>query len=261
MALNRSLVPAVNRAVEILDLVAAEPGQLGISVIARRLDLPKSSVANLCGALTETGMLRMSANGFALGQHLARLGASYVGGIDHAQLFHESCASLDTARNDTVQLAMLGDGLDVIYLARRDGVNPVRLASTLGTALPATCTATGKAILARLPPDALEGRLTAGTLPKLTPHSITSIKALRRELGEIRTVGYAVDHQEVIEGVVCVGVAFAAPEASGQWMAVSATLLAPRATDASIEQIAVELHVVARSISLGLGLTVGAVPS
>ena len=251
--MTRPLVPAVNRAVEILDLVAAERGQLGVSAIARRLGLPKSSVANLCGALTDTGMLRLSVGGYTLGQHLAQLGASYVAGIDHAQLFHESCATLDAARNDTVQLAMLSDELEVIYLARREGVNPVRLASTLGTALPATCTATGKAILARLGRPALDERLGRNRLVAMTRHSITSVAAFRREIDEIRTIGHAVDREEVIEGVVCVGVALPGPDPSGQWLAVSATLLAPRATDALIARIAAELHVVARSFSFGLG--------
>jgi len=251
--MNRPLVPAVDRAVAILDLVAAEPRRLGVSAIARRLDLPKSSVANICNALTDTGMLRSHADGYSLGHHLAQLGASYLAGIDHVQLFHESCASLDVARNHTVQLAMLADDLDVVYLARRDGLYPVRLASTLGRALPATCTATGKAILAELAPAELDERLAKGRLPALTAHSITSVVELRTALADIRTVGHAVDREEVIEGVICVAVAIPGPDASDQWMAISATLLAPSATDALLDAIAAELHVVADTIALGLG--------
>ncbi len=254
--MNKSLVPAIDRAVEILDLVAAEPQRLGVSAIARRLDLPKSSVANICGALTDTGMLRAHGDGFSLGHHLAQLGASYLAGIDHVQLFHESCSSLDVTRNHTVQLAMLADDLDVVYLARRDGVYPIRLASTLGRALPATCTATGKAILARLPPDQLDERLPDGPLPVLTEHSITSVSALRRALGEIRESGRALDREEVVEGVICVAVAISGPDSSGEWMAISATMLAPQATEALLDEITGELRVVADSIALGLGRSV-----
>lgn len=258
---TKPLAPAVNRAVDILDLVAARPSELGVSAIARLLELPKSSVANLCGVLVETGMLRVTASGYSLGHHLIQLGASAVAGINLAQLFHESCAALDAARNDTVQLAMLSDELDVIYLARRDGVNPVRLASTLGTALPATCTATGKAMLAELSADALAKRLSNRELVALTRHSITSVELLRRELDEIRAAGHAIDHEEVIEGVICVGVALSGPDSSGHRMAISATLLAPRATPALLAQIADELHVVANSMSLGRGTSVADAPA
>lgn len=254
--MNRPLVPAVDRAVAILDLIAAEPRRLGVSAIARRLDLPKSSVANICGALVETGMLRGHGDGYSLGHHLAQLGSSYLAGIDHVQLFHESCASLDVARNHTVQLAMLADGLDVVYLARRDGVYPVRLASTLGRALPATCTATGKAILAELSAAQLDERLAGSPLPVLTEHSITSIPELHDVLDEIRESGHALDREEVIEGVICVAVAIPGPDSSGEWMAISATLLTPRATDSVLAEIAAELHVVAQSIAVGLGLPV-----
>jgi DNA-binding IclR family transcriptional regulator len=58
-----------------------------------------------------------------------------------------------------VQLAVLSDALDVIYLAKRDGTLPVRLASTPGRSCPATCTATGKAMLADLPTEELAARL------------------------------------------------------------------------------------------------------
>lgn len=251
--MNRPLAPAVNRAVEILDLVAAEPRSLGVSAIGRRLGLPKSSVANICGALIETGMLRLHADGYGLGQHLAQLGTAYLAGIDHVQLFHESCASLDAASKDTVQLAMLTDALDVVYLARREGMYPVRLASTIGRPLPATCTATGKAILAQLDPDELDERLGSGELPTLTKHSITTAAELRPILDSIRTTGRAFDREEVIEGVVCVAVAIPGSDSSDHSMAVSATLLAPRATDDLLDEIAAELCVVARLIADGLG--------
>ena len=253
MGVNQPLAPAVNRAVEILDLVAAEPRQLGVSAIARRLGLPKSSVANVCGALIETGMLRSHPEGYGLGQHLARLGAAYLAGIDHVQLFKESCASLDIAASDTVQLAMLTDALDVVYLARHEGVNPVRLASTIGRPLPATCTATGKAILAQLDPSEIDARLGPGPLPSLTRHSITTRRGLHEALDRVRSTGRAVDREEVIEGVVCVAVAIPDPDSSGDRMAISATLLAPRATEELLDEIAAELQVVAHLISVGLG--------
>lgn len=250
---DRSLVPAVTRAAAILDLVAVSTDALGVSAIARSLGLPKSSVANICGALVDAGMLRVRGGGFRLGARLARLGAAYLAGVDQVGLFGEACEQLRVGRSETAQLAQLGDRTDVVYLARRDGVVPVRLASAPGRALPASCTATGKAMLACLPADELARRLAAaGPLPRLTGRSVRSVRALRAELAVVREEGIAYDREEVIEGVVCL--AAAVPVMPGDApLAVSFTLLAPRATPATLDLLAGELRHLAAAIGTGLG--------
>lgn len=248
---TRPLVPAVTRAAAILDLVAAAPDPMGVSAIARALDLPKSSVANICGALVDAGLLRSRGAGVGLGPRLAQLGAAYLAGVDQVALFHEACERLGAGRTETAQLAQLGEGLDVVYLARRDGVVPVRLASAPGRSLPATCTATGKAMLATLDDRDLRQRLT-GPLPRLTERSITTRTALRAELGRIRADGVAHDRGEVIEGVVCIGAAVAV--APGDLpLAVSFTLLAPRATPEVLGPLTADLRELAAEIGRGLG--------
>lgn len=252
---TRSLVPAVTRAVAILDLIAAEGEPMGISKIARRLGLPKSSVANICTALVDTGLLRNQDAGLQLGLHLAQLGSSYLASVDQVGLFHECCNLLVSGKNDTVQLALLGDGIDVVYLAKREGVYPVRLASTPGRSLPANCTATGKAMLATLDDQDVQERLRmAAPLPRLTVNSIVAEEELLHELDLIRTRGYALDREEVIEGVVCIGVAIPRQSATDQLLAVSITLLKPRASARHLRELADELHAVTRQIALGLGV-------
>ena len=254
---ERSLVPAINRAVAIIDLLATEGSAMGPNAIARRLKLPKSSVANICTTLVDTGLLRTLDGGVGLGQRLAQFGAAYLGSVDQVRLFQESCALLVAGANDTAQLAMLTDGLGVIYLAKRDGVYPVQLASTPGRTLPASCTATGKAMLATLDADDLHERLSqAGPLPQLTTKSVTSTKELEAELAKTKRRGYALDEEEVIEGVVCVSVAIPRHRRSDPLLAVSLTLLKPRATKAMMVTLAEELREVTNAIALGLGVPV-----
>jgi DNA-binding IclR family transcriptional regulator len=243
-----------------LDLVAQADEPPGISAIARCLGLPKSSVANLCAALVDDQMLRNVPGGYSLGPRLARLGAAYLTSVDQVGLFLEACAERDVSTRETAQLAQLGAGLDVVYLARRDGTEPVRLASSPGRALPANCTATGKAMLATLDPTDLAARLDGvRDLPRLTPHSIATRRALARELEAIRSEGVAYDRQEVIEGVVCVAVAVPSP-ADDAPMAASFTLLAPRADEVTLARLAGDLREIAEHLAIGLGLatTVGA---
>jgi DNA-binding IclR family transcriptional regulator len=253
---ERSLVPAVTRSVAILDLVSTQRVPIGISEIARQLGFPKSSVANICSTLVDTGMMRLVDGGFRLGPMLAQLGAAYLSGIDQVRLFQEACADLVVCRDDTVQLATLTEGLDVIYLAKREGVNPVRLASAPGRSLPANCTGTGKAMLAVLDEGDVSQRLAAaGPLPKLTARSIGDRRRLVAELERIRERGYALDLEEVIEGVVCVAVAVPGLRVDGQPLAVSVTMLKPRATEPMIRKVAAELATVVDEISHGLGMT------
>jgi len=251
---GRSLAPAVTRALAILELLSAADEPQGISAIARSLGLPKSSVANLCGALADEHLVRAVPGGYALGSKLAQLGAAYLSSVDQVGLFLEACSRPGVSARETAQLAQLGTGLDVVYLARRDGTEPVRLASSPGRALPASCTATGKAMLAALPDEELAARLGAvDDLPRLTPHSITSRRALVREIDAVRAEGIAFDRQEVIEGVVCVAVAVPAPTGEAP-MAASFTLLAPRADEATLARLSGDLRTIADRLAVGLGL-------
>lgn len=252
---DRSLVPAVTRAVAILDLLATESAAMGPNAIARRLGLPKSSVANICATLVDAGLLRPLDSGVTLGPRLAQFGAAYLGSVDQVRLFQESCDLFEAGASDTAQLAMLTDGLGVVYLAKREGLYPVQLASAPGRTLPATCTATGKAMLASLDDDELAERLAqGGPLPRLTPKSVTSIKQLKVELARIRQCGYALDQEEVIEGVVCVAVAIPRRGRTDPLLAISITILKPRATKTLLAKLAEELRVVTDAVAMGLGV-------
>lgn len=229
-----SLVPAVTRAAAILDVIAADatagvttPTQL--SDLARRLGLPKSSVANICVALLDAGFIRRVGMGFGLGRRLAELGGAYLSTVDQVQVFFEHVEQLAVASEETTQLAVL-DGLDVTYLARHDGRQAIRIASEVGRRLPASCTALGKAMLASLPTEEL-ALLLRGVehLPALTEHSHRQVADLLDELDETRVRGYAIDDEETSEGIFCMGVAIPQVLPGAARYAVSVTLLKARA--------------------------------
>ena len=227
-----SLAPAVTRAAAILDELAATPTMaVGTSELARRLGLPKSSIANICATLLEAGLLRRSGAGFALGRRLAELGGVYLSGIDPVQEFYLACDELQEVLGETVQLGVL-DGNEVTYIARHDGRQPIRLTSEIGRRLPASCTAMGKAALATLSGDEFARRY-AGVrwLPSMTVRSHRTVDSLRADLEQVRQRGYAIDDEETADGVVCFGVAFRGRRSGEGPYAVSATLLAVSAEE------------------------------
>jgi len=245
-ASGESLAPAVTRAAAILDVLAEDGAvALGPSELARRLGLPKSSIANICGALADVGFVRRVGTGFALGRRLAELGGAYLVAVDMVQEFYDVARSLPTASEETVQLAIL-DGLEMTYLARHDGRQPVRLTSAIGRRLPASSTATGKAALASLDPRELDRRLDGlGELPAATAHAHRSVDALRADLDGVRARGYSIDDEETMEGVVCYGIAIPGRHPGEGPNAASITLLKVRATDERVPLLVADLHTLA----------------
>ena len=245
-----SLAPAVTRAGAILDLLAENAGTAaGPSELARRLGLPKSSIANICNALADVGLVRRIGTGFALGRKLAELGGAYLASVDQVQEFYEACQLLATGSEETVQLAVL-DGLEMTYLARHDGRQPVRLTSQIGRRLPATVTATGKAALASLDDAELDRRLAGiESLPVLTSHSIATTEALRGELEAVRRRGYAMDDEETVEGVVCFGVQIPGRRPGEGPYAASITVLKARATEERVPLLIGDLRLLAEKLS------------
>jgi IclR family transcriptional regulator, blcABC operon repressor len=244
-----TVAPAVTRAAAILDALAEHPAApTSLSDLARRLALPKSSVANICAALVDAGLVRRAGAGFALGRRLAELGGAYLATVDQVQEFYDLADRLPVASEETTQMALL-DGLEVTYLARHDGRQPIRLASEIGRRLPASCTALGKATLAALDPADLSERLRGvEALPTLTPNSHRRVAELLDDLDEVRRRGHAIDNEETAEGIICLGVAIPRQSGADQY-GVSVTLLKARADAARIEALAADLKRLARLLA------------
>jgi IclR family transcriptional regulator, blcABC operon repressor len=245
-----SLAPAVTRAAAIIDALAENPADpTALSDLARRLGLPKSSVANICSALVEARLIRRAGAGFMLGRRLAELGGAYLATVDQVHEFYELADQLPVASEETTQMAVL-DGLEVTYVARHDGRQPIRLASEIGRRLPASCTALGKAALASLDPADLAERLRGvETLPQLTKSSHRRVADLLDDLDEIRRRGYAVDNEETAEGIVCLGVSIPQRRPGDGLYALSVTLLKARADPARREALVADLQRLARQLS------------
>ncbi|MET0772582.1 MAG: IclR family transcriptional regulator [Candidatus Limnocylindrales bacterium] len=248
------LSPAVVRAAAILDLLASAalsnaPSPPTLSDVARRTGLPKSSVANICAALLQAGLIRRVGPGFGLGRRLAELGGAYLSTVDQVQVFHELTDQLGVLSAEIAHLAVL-DGLDVTYIARHEGRQSLRIASEIGRRLPASCTALGKAALATLAGDVLDDRLkSVRTLPTLTPRSHRDVPSLLDDLDRVRQRGYAVDDEETSEGILCLGVAVPRGGPDDPQYAVSATLLKARADEALTSAIVADLHRLARLLA------------
>lgn len=200
------LVPAVSRALALLERLAAVRGPLSLARLASDLSLPKSSVHGLCGTLVSLGYLRRQADGtFLIGPRVMGLAEAFVSGTDVAQEFAALWADIGVAPEETVVLSVLS-GTEALYVAVRNSARPFGLAFNVGMRLPAYLSGSGKAMLAFLPSQEVRRRFSDGLGARLTRKGTRSIEALLKELAVTRKRGWSVDDEAVREGVVSFGV-------------------------------------------------------
>lgn len=246
-AAAQTAAPAAFRAIQVLEVISRSHGPLALSDIAARALLAKSSVHNLLTTLEAAGMVRRSGNGWVLAYKALEIGQSVLTSTDLVGEFRRTVMQCGVLGRETVLLAVL-DGIDVLYLARHDGQQPVRLASDIGRKLPAVVTALGKAMLAGLADADLDERLATITeLPRPTRASHRTVAELRGDLMRVRQQGYAVDAEENTIGVTCFGVPL---PGTGQPTAVSTTLLTQRLTPELRDTLVSELTALAYSLRL-----------
>ncbi|WP_055603068.1 IclR family transcriptional regulator [Streptomyces aureus] len=200
------LVPAVTRALDVLELFLEGDGTLSAPEITRRLQLPRTTAHELVTTLTARNYLVAvpeQPGRYRLGVRTYQLGSRYAEQLDLAAEGHQVAREVADTCGETVHVAVLED-MDVIYIAKVDSTHAVRMVSAAGRRLPAHCTAAGKMLLATLPEAELEERLDGYDLVGMTPRSITDADALRAALAGIRILGVAGEQQESSPDVSCV---------------------------------------------------------
>lgn len=199
-------VQVLDRALAILQVLSAEGPDLSLGELSDKLELHKSTVHRLVMVLGRHKLIeRNSVNGrFRLGLKLFELGTRAVSQLDLRERARPVLERLVLETSETVHLCVLDD-TEVVYLDKVEPARSVRMASTVGRRNPAYCTAVGKAILAWLPEPQVEAIVRKHGLKALTANTITSFLELKTELAAVRERGYAIDNEEIEEGLRCVG--------------------------------------------------------
>ncbi len=202
---DRYIVPGVDRALSILELLATRPGGLSMMEIAARTGFPNNSVYRIAMTLCRRGYVRRSreTKRFAITRKFLQLALPSVHQRNIVEVSLDVMNALRDAVGESVFLAVLNEQEGVV-LAQSPAVHPIRLMVEPGTRFELYCSGPGKAMLAFLP-EAERARLVNGFEYKAhAPNTITRPDALGAELLEVTDLGYAVDRGESFEGVHCV---------------------------------------------------------
>jgi DNA-binding IclR family transcriptional regulator len=155
-------------------------------------------------SLASRDLVRRRRGQYETGAGAFEIGSSFLRSValaSEAQLLVEELAA---KVNETASFGILDRG-EVLYLAIAHGQWELGIQSTAGGRHPAHCTALGKAMLAHLPWPEVEQILRDHPPERRTPTTLVEPADIRRELTRIRRRGYAVDAEERVPGVVCVG--------------------------------------------------------
>jgi IclR family acetate operon transcriptional repressor len=176
-----------------------------VTEVAKIMRLEKSTVSRLLATMaTEGFVLKDPHTGkYELAPRTYQVGLAYLSGLALRRVAMPYLEELAFAVSETVYLGILGDGA-AVYIDKILSPLSLRVDSYIGCAIPLHATALGKALLAGQPEEYVDA-LARGGLRAYTRRTITSLKALRAELQQVRQQGFALDLEEFEENLHCVG--------------------------------------------------------
>ena len=197
-------VKSAERAIRLLEVLAASPELLTLPELQERLGYPRSSLYALVRTLRDLGWIESDSTGsaFGIGPDALSSGTAY---LDRDPATTYVAKALDALSREVEHAAHYArrDGSSVLYLASHDYDDGVYCAYQVGRRRPAYMTALGKALLAELTPaevdELLPERLTAAT-----EHTVTDRRQLHPQLDLARDRGWAMEREEGVLGIACV---------------------------------------------------------
>lgn len=198
-------IRSVTKAVRLLNVLSEESGPIGVSDLARRLGVDKSSVSRLLRTLEQSNLVSQddATRGYTLGLHLFHLGQKVARRLDVRRIAKSVLAALVVRTQECAHLAILSGGR-ALYVDQATPERGVSVDAPVGTLAPLHCTALGKVLLAFQSQSHIDDVLERVTLETFTRRTLRDASSLRAHLAEVRQQGVAFDDEEFSVGVRCV---------------------------------------------------------
>lgn len=197
-------VQSVDRAIDLLEVMARSDRPLGIGELAAATGLAQGTAHRLLRTLQTRGYVRRdAARKYSLGAAAFVLGDAAQRSLARSARPH--LAELVKLSGETANLAVL-EGDEVVYLAQVPSPHSLRMFAEVGRHVPVHTTAVGKVLLAAIPTDRAMALVTRTGLAPQTPNSITDLDAFMHEVAATRERGWAADEGEQEIGVRCAAV-------------------------------------------------------
>ena len=249
---DRHSIQSVDRALFLLETIAEAGGEATLTELATRTGLNISTCHHLLATLIQRGFAAKVPGRrlYALGTRILYLGHACLQ-VDLPRRAQPYMETINRVTGETVHLAAL-QGDNLITLAVREATHAVRVGTgRTGRVEAPHATSVGKAILAWLPEDEMKRILSQG-MKRYTERTITDFPELVESLRVVRRTGIAIDREEYLPGVICVGAAIR-DQAGTVIGALSASTPTMRADDAHIALMREEISTATRALSAEYG--------
>lgn len=205
---NNGRMSALDKALAVLEAVSDQSQAVGLPDLAARLNLPRQTVHRLLGQLEEAGLVRRdpSRERYAIGPRQSRLAlASLCSKNQSAPLRLLLQDLVDDLKERTCNIGVLDD-LSYVYTERIECKWPLRTHLEAGSRVGAHAVSGGKVMLAALDVPTLKSLLKGRKLPAYTRKTRTKFADLEADLAEVRSRGYALNCEELFDGIIGVAV-------------------------------------------------------
>ena len=205
MKVATTSVPALERGLDVLELLNEVPEGLGISELATRLSLNKNAIFRITHTLTDRNYLERDplTKRFRLSTKFLTLGLPQVGDVSLVEKALPLMRELRDETRETVQLGIrVGD--EGVIIEQVSGLHPLRIAVDVGLRFPLHNNAPGKTLLAFQNSDDVVSTIDRIPLTADTPRTIIKPDALLAECERIHSRRYSTDYAEADEGIHCV---------------------------------------------------------
>jgi len=189
----------------ILDILLQRDSSMHITEISEKLGLYPSTTHRILDTLKYWGYVEQDpkTQKYRLGLKLLELGMAKLHQMDLVREATTYLKELVKQCNETVHLGVLEER-EVLYLAKEESSQTIRMISYVGKRAPLHCTALGKVLLAYLPEEEIKKILDKIVLTRLTENTITDKMDLEKELDKVKEQGFALDRQENEKDILCI---------------------------------------------------------
>lgn len=200
-AKKRNYIHSLDKGLSILTLFSKSGPELSLSELAKAVQMGLGSTTRYIQTLMELGFIMRNqvTKKYRLAPKILSLGFSLLKHMDLRDRITPYLSEINREFGVGAQCAIL-DETEIVYVERFRARALVALDLTVGSRIPAYCTALGRAILAFMDPKAVQRIVAKMEMVPITPHTITNKQDLFRELDLTRNRGYAINVQELVMG-------------------------------------------------------------
>lgn len=197
-------VPALEKAIHILDLISSSNEKFSVTEICAKLDLPKATVFTTMSTLEYYNLVQKdNAGKFHVGPKMFQFGMAYASNHGIVELAKPFMIKLKDKTGFTVHMGILHEN-QIMYIAKEEPDNFIKFSTYPGLKTGVHLSGLGKAIAAFLNEKEIEQIIKSEGIEKATPNTITSLEEFKESLKIVRDNGYAIEDQEGEIGVRCI---------------------------------------------------------